>query len=89
MAENGQLCDFLTFNSTEEKETFIKGIIGKQLELSYISVLAYPVDLMLRQHLNLLEKIYDSNFYRVLATQLNEPVTILQFAEIFSKTLDE
>lgn len=89
MAENGQLCDFLTFNSTDEKETFIKGIVRKRLELSYMSVLAYPADVMLRQHLNLLEKIYDSNFYRVLATQLNEPVTILQFAEIFSKTLDE
>ena len=44
MAQNRELCDFSNFNSLEEKENFIKDIIMKQLNLSHISVAAFPSD---------------------------------------------
>ena len=44
MAENQELYDFSDFNSLEEKEQFIKGIIRKHVELANISAAAHPID---------------------------------------------
>ena len=89
MVQNEQLHVFSIFNSLEEKETFVKCIIWKQLDLSYISVAASPTNQILRQYLHLMQHIYDSNFYKILAGRLNTAVTVRQFAKIFAQVLDE
>ena len=89
MAQNNGLCDFSNFNSLEEKENFIKDIIKKQVNLSYISVAAFPNERVLKNHLHILKHVGDSNFCKLLAGRVNGPVKVQQFAEVFTKLLDE
>ena len=89
MAQNEILHDFSSFNSVEEKEIFLKNLIRKQLELSKTCFLADPTSQNLHQHTQLMGQIYNSNFHKILASRLNTPVSINQFATIFSEVLDE
>ena len=87
--QNEQQHNFPIFNSLEEKENFVYCIIKKQLDLSYISVAASRTDRILRQHLHLMQHIYDSNFYKISAGRLNTAVTVRQFPDIYAQVLDE
>ena len=73
----------------KKTKNFIKDIIKKQLKLSYISVAAFPNDGVLKNHLNIMKHVQDSNFQKLLAGRVNAPVTVQQFAEIFTKLLNE
>ena len=63
MTQNRELCDFSNFNSLDEKENFIKDIIKKQSNLSYISVAAFHNDGVLKSHLHIMKHAEDSNFH--------------------------
>ena len=87
MAQNQELYDFRSFNSSEEKENFIQDIIEKQVGLAHISVAAFPTDVILLYHLHLMRNINDSNFYKVLVRCIIGTVTARQIAEIFANLL--
>ena len=70
-------------------KNFIKDIIKKQLNLSYISAAAFPNDRVLKNHLNIMKHVQDSNYHKLLAGRVNGPVTVQQFPEVFTKLLDE
>ena len=68
----------------KKTKNFIKDIIKKQLDLSYISVAAFPNNGVLKNHLSIsiMKYVQDSNFQKLLAGCVNAPVTVQQFAEI-------
>ena len=70
-------------------KNFIKDIIKKQLNLPYISVAAFPNGGVLKNHLNIMKHVQDSNFQKLLAGHVTTPVTVQQFAELFTKLLNE
>ena len=89
MAQNEILYNFSSFETIKEKEIFVKNLIKKQFELSQISFIAYPNNHILHLHMHLMMNTYNSNFYKILSTRLNSPVSVMQFATIFFQVLDE